>query len=512
MMRGSYAILLTAVLTGGGGYVPAQVWEGPVAIDAGNGLPAHDPRIALAADGSALVVFRQSDAEYSRVWANHYRGSGWGEAAWDGALRIDVGAAVYAWSAPSVAFGPNGRAIAVFAHGNESLVTHIFANRYNGGQWSDDAWDGPVRIDSSLSLFSTQPSISISAGGEAIATFTQLDIDLTTSACASRYSGAGWGDGAWEAAKRIDSNAGDFASGPRFAFGPDGTGIAVFAEGPAQESYRIHANRYNTAAWWLFAWDGALRIDAEAAVLSVEPSIAFDAAGRAIAAFTQNDGMLSHTFAVRYETSGSSGWVEPERIDADTAFSSYEARLSTDGVSRVMAVFRQSDGTRDRIYANLFDGTSWRGAVAIDGDGGGDARAPRIAVSPGGQALALFLRSDGTHDHVYANFYGGAGWGEGAWLGVRRIDADSGGSASQPEIAYDAGGNAIAVFRQSDGENLRIYANRFVTSPVRINFQPEGAETPVGYVADTGSPQSQEGYFGWRSEVRARSHSGDRRR
>ncbi len=62
---------------------------------------------------------------------------------------------------------------------------------------------------------------------------------------------------------------------------------------------------------------------------------------------------------------------------------------------------------------------------------------------------------------------GGGGGGGGApphtpsWGTAVLIETDNAGSAYSPQIAVDAGGNAWAVWEQSDGTRYSIWANRY---------------------------------------------------
>jgi hypothetical protein len=166
-------------------------------------------------------------------------------------------------------------------------------------------------------------------------------------------------------------------------------------------------------------------------------------------------------------------------------------------------VFRQSDGVNDRIYANRYNGSAWGpaawdGAIPIDAGPGDSANDPQVAFDSGGNAMAVFVQSDGIYDRIYANFYAGSGWRPEAWEGARRIDCETASNASQPQVAFDPDGNAIAVFKQSDGAHRHIYANRYM-EPVtcKVNFQPAEAQTPPGYIPDCGNAYGTDGVYGW---------------
>jgi hypothetical protein len=130
-----------------------------------------------------------------------------------------------------------------------------------------------------------------------------------------------------------------------------------------------------------------------------------------------------------------------------------------DLAGNAIAVWRQSDGTRNSIRASRFvPGTGWGGAVLIGAENNGDVWFPSIAMDPHGNAVVVWSQSDGTRDNVWANrFVAGTGWGA-----AMLIETDDAGSASNPRVGVDPAGNAVAVWQQSDGIRDNIWTNRFV--------------------------------------------------
>lgn len=82
---------------------------------------------------------------------------------------------------------------------------------------------------------------------------------------------------------------------------------------------------------------------------------------------------------------------------------------------------------------------------------GGNANNPRITVDSLGNAIAVWEQSDGTRENIWANWTVG-----GAWQNTELIEADNTSHADSPQVAVDAVGNFIAVWQQ--GGN--IWANR----------------------------------------------------
>jgi len=98
----------------------------------------------------------------------------------------------------------------------------------------------------------------------------------------------------------------------------------------------------------------------------------------------------------------------------------------------------------------------WGTAELLESNNVGDAYDPQIAIDPDGNAIAIWRQSDGSHINIYTNYFDGT-----AWDTAELIETDNTGNASTPQIAIDADGNAIAVWSQDDGSLSSIYANRF---------------------------------------------------
>jgi len=98
----------------------------------------------------------------------------------------------------------------------------------------------------------------------------------------------------------------------------------------------------------------------------------------------------------------------------------------------------------------------WGTAALIETDNTGDALYPQVAMDAGGNAIAVWMEDDGTRYHIWANRYmPGAGWGMAAL-----IETNNAGDAD-PQVAMDASGNAIAVWYGGPGY-ISIAANRYV--------------------------------------------------
>ena len=95
---------------------------------------------------------------------------------------------------------------------------------------------------------------------------------------------------------------------------------------------------------------------------------------------------------------------------------------------------------------------TWNGAALIEHDDTSDASDPQVAADKAGNAVAVWAQSDGSFIHIRANRYvAGSGW-----LTPIRIDSDNSNAAS-PQLAVDGSGNAVVVWAQANS----IWSARF---------------------------------------------------
>jgi hypothetical protein len=120
------------------------------------------------------------------------------------------------------------------------------------------------------------------------------------------------------------------------------------------------------------------------------------------------------------------------------------------------AIWETFDGTHDRIQAASRQAGGAFGPTQTFSNAVGSTNNARLAVDPQGNALAVWSGEDFEGTNGLQAAFRPAG---GAFSPPQTL-SDAGGSASQfTQIAVDALGNALAVWRRSDGTNLRIQAS-----------------------------------------------------
>lgn len=275
--------------------------------------------------------------------------------------------------------------------------------------------------------------------------------------------GGGGGGGATPAPKAFGTpviieteNLGD-ASSPQIAFDASGNALAVWRQSDGTRN-NIWSNRYTAGTGW-----GTAELIETAGGDAAYPEIAIDASGNALAVWSQNGGTYYNIISNRY-TAGT-GWGTAVSIEGSTG-DAFLPQIAFDASGNALVVWQQFNGTVRDIWANRYiagtgTGTGWRTAARIDNNAG-DATDPQIAFDMSGNALAVW-EQDGDSTAVVRNdiwsnrFTAGTGWGTAA-----RIETDNAGYAHNPKLAIDASGNALAVWYQYDGTTrLNIWSNRY---------------------------------------------------
>lgn len=161
-------------------------------------------------------------------------------------------------------------------------------------------------------------------------------------------------------------------------------------------------------------------------------------------------------------------------------------QVAMDPAGNVTVLWVQSDGRRQSIWSRQYAvATGWATAEIVETDGSGEIQAPQVAIGSNSDAVAVWVQSDGTRKNVLASRYvAGNGWGR-----AELIETDHAGDGEFPRVGMDPAGNAIAVWRQSDGVFPRIWANRYTVgigwgTAERIEIDPAGsagmAELAIG--------------------------------
>lgn len=172
------------------------------------------------------------------------------------------------------------------------------------------------------------------------------------------------------------------------------------------------------------------------------------------------------------EGDGGYSWGLPGRIDSEGVYG--EPALAVSSSGSAVAVWVQYDGA---VEANNFaPGVGWGAPVRIEGTVETYASEPDVAIDPDGNAMAVWY-AGGTPATIMASRFSPTS----GWTPAAPIDPNAGpdDSAYYPRVAMDASGNAMAVWQQSWAGMTAIAASRYVPgegwdAPQRIDAESTG--------------------------------------
>lgn len=162
---------------GGGGLPPVQqtefTWKNPVDLSdniSPNGTDASICEVAMDDNGNAIIVWNQNDGYCNQIFKSEYRDGVWmhPSSLWD---NISLNGA-YA-DFPEVAMGDNGSAIIVWSQSDGSYSEQIFKSEYHDGVWAH-----PANFADNISPDGTDaefPQVAMDDNGNAVIVWRQSD-------------------------------------------------------------------------------------------------------------------------------------------------------------------------------------------------------------------------------------------------------------------------------------------------------------------------------------------------
>jgi hypothetical protein len=287
-------------------------------------------------------------------------------------------------------------------------------------------WLAPENL-SAIGHDATEPQIAVDGSGATVAVWARSDGSHTIIQATSRPSGGTW-------APAVDLSAtGRDAQEPQVAVDGAGDAVAVWSRNNGSH-WVIQAAIRSPAGAWSAARDLS---DSERSAL--EPQVAIDSGGRAVAVWSRFDGFANRVQSAVLAPGAGSTWSIP--VDLSSAGEpAGEPQLASDAAGEALAVWSRLEGT-DMIAqaATMPPGGAWGEARSLS-EAGGDASGPQVAVDPGGAAVAVWSRVvAGVGRIESAEMPPGGQWGGAIEL------TGSGENATNPQVA-SAAGRSLAIW------------------------------------------------------------------
>lgn len=416
----------------------------PIVTDDGNN---SGPQIAMDVNGNAIAVWTQDDGTRHNIWANRYVvGVGWETA---GPIESNDGDN----SSPQIAMDANGNAIAMWTQ-QDGTQQDAWTNRYTAGVgWGTEA---AIKTGDGSNY---GYNMAMSANSDAIVVWGK-SVGTQHSIWASRYvAGVGW-----ETAEPIRSYNSDlsYPPYPQVTMDANGNAIAVWTQlviipGLSNLGTDLVANRYTAGVGWGTATPIAGTGSGSESVNLVMARIAMNAGGDAIISWGNcNDNRSSCSLLVQNYVTEGFQWMSSSYVP-----NLYGLDIAMDAGGNAIVVWTQcidADCNQHSLWASRYLADTIPPFGETNQPIGTEAKGqfPDIAMDADGNAIVVWTQGDSTPSNILATRYvAGTGWETAAI-----IETDDGNN-SDPQIAMTAGGDAIAVWTQWDGTRFNIWANEF---------------------------------------------------
>jgi hypothetical protein len=246
------------------------------------------------------------------------------------------------------------------------------------------------------------------------------------------------------------SAAGEDAYVPQLAIDSDGDAVVAWSRYDGS-NYRIQVRRRTP-------WGGlgAAQTLSAAGKDADEPQLAVDRHDAVVVVWRRYDGAHYRIQVRRRTASGNLSAVQTLSAAGEDAF---DPQVALDPDGNALVVWWRYDGTHFRIQARRRTASGGLSAVQTLSAAGRRAVHPQVAMDPDGKAVVVWTRSDGSNDRIQARRRTATGN-----LSAVQTLSPAGQDASDPQVAMDPDGNAVVVWRRSDGANWRIQARRRTVS------------------------------------------------
>jgi hypothetical protein len=291
-----------------------------------------------------------------------------------------------------------------------------------------------------------EPQVALDAGGDALAVWKGSDGSFFRVQARARSAAGVLGP------LETLSAGGRSAFEPQVAVDADGDALAVWRRrdgiGPCSNfgCFRIQA-RARSATGTLGAVQTLSPPDQDA----IEPQVAVDADGDALVVWRRRDGVGPCSslgcFRVQARARSAAGVLRPVQTLSAAGQDVFRAQVASDMEGDALAVWERLDGGL-RIQARARSAAGTLGPLQTLSAAGQNALDPQVAIDADGDAVVVWRRLDegavpGVRVQARARSAAGV-------LGPVQTLSAAGRSAERPQVAVDADGDALVVWRRGD--------------------------------------------------------------
>jgi hypothetical protein len=440
MMRRRLAVVLCTMLLSALMATPAlgaPSWAGPAKLSA-TGESAESPSVAVDAGGDALAAWERTDKETgNRVIEVASRPAG--AVSWGSPLTISSGA--LEGTLPQVALDSAGDGFAAWLSKSGTEYSILASTRTGlAGTWTK-----PQTLETlgMTVIADAQPRLAVDARGDAIVVWEHVKGSEAFVESSSRPPGAAsWG------ASQVVAEGAEPMHNPEVGLDSAGDATAVWEDKDA--NVRITAASKAAGGSW-----GAGAPLSELGGNANVPRLAVAGNGDAIAIwerFGEEEGNMAEIIEASTRTGAHGAFSHAARVTKiqPTRGEVAGQHVALDEQGNAVVTWSETNTTnQDLIEASVgkIATDAWGAPVVLSGLGGNVEEEPQVTVSPAGEAVVAWERTDGANNIVEA----ASGLAStGVWQTAVPLSA-KGQDADEQQLSVDARGDVVAVWRRFDG-------------------------------------------------------------
>ncbi len=430
----------------------SKVWTIPSITDSiSPATPGYFPKVAMDAQGNAIVVWAQFNGMFSQIYKAELRNGVW---TYPSDVNDNISPDTAEVTDPEVAMDDNGNAIIVWTQ-SDGFNSQLFKSEYRNGAWiHPDNQQDNISPDNENAY---SPSVAMDNNGNAIITWSQSDSG-SPQIFKSEYRNNLW---------THPSNLGDnisinnqIASNPSLAMSDNGEALIVWQQFTGV-NVALFKSEYRNGIW-----THPISIDDHFTLLggnAFNPSVAMDNLGRSIISWTQFDGNSLQIFKSEYRNNG---WSHPTDLMANISPNLYEADNSRVVMNdnAAVIVWIGNDGSNNQSYKSEYRNGSWTHPTNADDNispnGQNVTTVPMLnnitlAIDSSGNTIIVWTQSDGTNIQFFKSVYQ-----NNAWIHPTNLSDNislNGFDVFDISIAMNDQGASVLAWSQYDGTNSQIF-------------------------------------------------------
>jgi Ca2+-binding RTX toxin-like protein len=345
-------------------------------------------------------------------------------------------------TAGQVAFSPQ---IGVDSAGDAVVTWAAFTGAHDDVQIIRRAASGSLSSIQTVSTKeSTQPQIAVRpSNGDAVVTWVEFDGQT------DRIQGIARAAAGTLSTVQTLSASGQYAEEPQVSVDTNGNAIFIWERLDTTTSALIET-RTRTQAGTL----GTTEVHTATGQKALAPQIGFDSSGNAVFTWGRFDGTSTTCcFLIQTRRRTSAGALSAIQNLSLAGQNGKEPQIAVAPNGDAVYTWSRFDGKYQRVQARQRLSAGTLAGLQTVSSVGPDGFTAQTAVAPNGSAVFTWMAFDGTHNLIQARTSTATGG-----LSPVQTLSDTTQNASQPQVGVDSSGNAVFVWKRSDGTNTRIEA------------------------------------------------------